>query len=411
MNPASAAVALAARGLHRGRAGAGPLRHGPAGWAPGGDAVGVRAPVPADRRAMPTDRRARLRGLGPALGVVLPRLPAAVGRHVEQAEGPVDRLVAPAGRGVGEEHAVALAQETDDVPHLPADPPFHTPHRVPGLGVAHDLDVRSHLVPRARGQDGERDPPGIQVDGVPHVPGRGGAALALHMVRRAIVPHVLVDHELVATLEQIDERDRPVDAGDLDRAVELDHRQPPPGRGDRVALARVGLLADQQLFARRLPGGQVDDGRLAGKVAARAAGCSRHGVLRCTVSCPWGLLGARQPRRLSAPGLIAIGRSVWPRPASASSRWLDEYGSPVTAPGLPQYCRRTRQTPGRRTERSRVTDTKSPGGRTADLGVAVREGPELGNEVAEAVHTSTTSENKSWPRTPRRSWRYSPRTT
>src|SRR5438132_12360832 len=81
--PASA-VALAAEGLHGGRAGAGPLRHGAAGRAPGGDAVGVRAPVPADRRAMPTDRRAGPRGLGPALGVVLPRLAAAVGRHVEQ---------------------------------------------------------------------------------------------------------------------------------------------------------------------------------------------------------------------------------------------------------------------------------------------------------------------------------------
>src|SRR6186997_2583775 len=110
------AVALAAERLHRRRAGTGPLRHGPAGRAPGGDAVGVRAPVPADRRSMPADRRAGLRAVRPALGVVLPRLAAAVGRHVEQAERPVGRLVATARGGVGEEYAVAVAQEADDVP-------------------------------------------------------------------------------------------------------------------------------------------------------------------------------------------------------------------------------------------------------------------------------------------------------
>src|SRR4030095_5990270 len=63
------------------------------GAAPGrgrrGAAFGARAPVPADRRAMPTDRRVGLRGLGPALGVVLPRLAAAVWRHVAQTKGAV----------------------------------------------------------------------------------------------------------------------------------------------------------------------------------------------------------------------------------------------------------------------------------------------------------------------------------
>jgi hypothetical protein len=43
---------------------------------------------------------------------------------------------------------------------------------------------------------------------------------------------------LAAELAGTDERDRSVNAGDLDRAVELDHRQPPPGCGDRVVLTR-----------------------------------------------------------------------------------------------------------------------------------------------------------------------------
>src|SRR5258708_39170305 len=99
--PGSMVVALAAEGLDWSRARAGPLRHGAAGRAPGGDAVGVRAPVPAGLAALGRVPLADIADHGPALGVVLPRLAAAVGRHVEQAQGPVDRLVAPARRGVG----------------------------------------------------------------------------------------------------------------------------------------------------------------------------------------------------------------------------------------------------------------------------------------------------------------------
>src|SRR4029453_12237558 len=76
---ASVVVAVPAEGLHRGRAGAGPRGQGGAGRAPGGFPARVRAPVPADRPAMPTDRRVGLRGLGAALGGVLPPHPAARG--------------------------------------------------------------------------------------------------------------------------------------------------------------------------------------------------------------------------------------------------------------------------------------------------------------------------------------------
>src|SRR5690349_7360710 len=101
-------LALAAEGLDGGRAGAGPLRRRPAGRAPGGGARGVRAPVPADRRAMSTDRRARVRRRRPTVGILLPRLAAAVRRHVEQAERRICRLVATARRGVRQEYALAI---------------------------------------------------------------------------------------------------------------------------------------------------------------------------------------------------------------------------------------------------------------------------------------------------------------
>src|SRR5690242_12207003 len=109
---------------------------------------------------MPTDRRACLRSLGPALGVLLPTLTAAVGRHVEQAEGPVGRLVATARRGVREEDAVPVAEEADQMPLFREKRTLHAAYRVPGLRVSHELDVGSDLVPHARGEDGERDASG-----------------------------------------------------------------------------------------------------------------------------------------------------------------------------------------------------------------------------------------------------------
>src|SRR4030095_7258862 len=97
------------------------------------------------------------------------------------------------------------------------------------------------------------------------MPGRHRAALTLPLVRRAVVPHVLVDEEFIAALEQLPERHRAVRADDLDATVDLDHGQPTTRRGDRIALAGVRLLPDHQLVPGCLPGVQVDDRRPPGK--------------------------------------------------------------------------------------------------------------------------------------------------
>ena len=195
-----------------------------------------------------------------------------------RAKDPLAGFGAAARRGVCEEHAVAIAQEAADVSHFPADRLVRVTHRVPGLGVAHELGIGGHLVPAARGQDGERDAAGVEVHRVLQVPGRDGAALALPLVRRAVPPHVLVDQELVAALEQVQERDRAAGAGDLDLPVELHHRQPAAGRGEGVAFAGVGFLADQKLVTGSLPGSQVNHGRAAGQRGGRVVWGAHHGV-------------------------------------------------------------------------------------------------------------------------------------
>jgi len=72
---------------------------------------------------------------------------------------------------------------------------------------------------------------------------------------------VAVDDQLVAPLEDIAERDRAVGADHGGVGRHLCHGQPAPGRGDRVALAGVGLLALAQLEERSLELVVVGDGR------------------------------------------------------------------------------------------------------------------------------------------------------
>jgi hypothetical protein len=94
---------------------------------------------------MPTDRRADIGSFGPAVWVVLPALAASVRGHVEQAQGPVGRLVVPARPGIAAQYHVA-----------------------------------GDFLPTALGQHGERDAAGgLEIDGVLQVPQDEGAALAL----------------------------------------------------------------------------------------------------------------------------------------------------------------------------------------------------------------------------------------
>src|SRR6478752_8316884 len=96
-------------------AGTGPLRRRTTCPAPGGVPVRVRAPVPAGLAARGRIPLQDLADHRPALGVVLPGLTSTVGRHVEQTEGSVGHLVTPAGRRIGEEHPVTVAQEAGEV--------------------------------------------------------------------------------------------------------------------------------------------------------------------------------------------------------------------------------------------------------------------------------------------------------
>src|ERR1700722_10282932 len=210
-------------------------------------ACGIRSPVPA-----------RPCSLGPAVGTVLPRLAPAVRRHVEQAEGPDAGLVPAARRVIGKEGAVAVAQEAGEASAAAVKRPLKAAGRVPRLCIAHERQIRLDLIPSPRGQDRERDPPRVEIGSVPQLPCGYGAAFALTLVWCAVMPHVLVDEKFLAALEQRDERNRSACSDDLDHPVELDHRQPPARPGDGVALARMRLLADQQIVARRLPGGHVD---------------------------------------------------------------------------------------------------------------------------------------------------------
>jgi len=72
------------------------------------------------------------------------------------------------------------------------------------------------------------------------------------------VPHEVVGDQLPAPFERLQQGERPVGSGKREAGVYLDHGQPPPGRGDRVAFPGVRLFPDPQRIQFGLKGGSVD---------------------------------------------------------------------------------------------------------------------------------------------------------
>jgi len=86
----------------------------------------------------------------------------------------------------------------------------------------------------------------MQVGQLADLRGVERAALALGFGWLAGLPHEVVGDQLPTAFEHLQQRDRPVQAGQRDGGVHLDHRQPPAGRRDRVAFMGVRLLPGAQ---------------------------------------------------------------------------------------------------------------------------------------------------------------------
>ena len=148
---------------------------------------------------------------------------------------------------------------------------------VPVHAVADLLPVGEGLADLALGDDHEARVVGAQEVGARELRGEAGAAAALPL--GAGGPHVVVGDQLRGAVEDVDQADRTV--GPLEGVVgQLDHRQTPTLRGDRVELARGGLLALAQGGELAAPGLGVDDGRPGGSLVGRGHGRSSREVQR-----------------------------------------------------------------------------------------------------------------------------------
>jgi hypothetical protein len=166
----------------------------------------------------------------------------------------------------------------------------------------------------------------VQIGELTHLAVEEGAPFTLPLGGSAVVPHVEVHEQLGPTLERLQERHRPIAPHERDRAVDLDHGQPAPRGGDRVALAGVCLLPHEEGVELRLPRDPVEDGGRWGGVEdvhvrhLEVVQAWLHGVLRsAAIACgpcvriAVGVKTHRQRRSdsMCAMSAVAPKRSQW----------------------------------------------------------------------------------------------------
>jgi hypothetical protein len=99
---------------------------------------------------------------------------------------------------------------------------------------------------------------------------------------------VVVGDQLPAALKRIEQLDRPVLADQPDRSVDLDNRQPPASRRDRITLVGVRLLAHPQRIYLGLPTGAIDNRgkarRVSGRRDSRPVRLHRRTAHRCLLA-------------------------------------------------------------------------------------------------------------------------------
>jgi hypothetical protein len=201
--------------------------------------------------------------LWPTSRRVFPGLLPTVHSQVQQPIAGSHHLHAAPSGPVGLEHTVAVPQAANQCAESATGKQGvgGIVHRVPWDIPSHEVAVTdAHLV-WALAECGVGDVAGMQVGQFANLTVEESTALALAASGMTRVPHVIVDDQLLASLENLQERDRSVWAEKLDGGVHLHYRQKPSSRRDCIPFAGVRLFPNQELVQFRLPGGPVDYSR------------------------------------------------------------------------------------------------------------------------------------------------------